>query len=449
MNKSVQLQRLFSMLAMSAYQTHRTKLLLLIQLLLQLQFQHQQIVCAISAHEINKKSNKSILTTRDLDSWWFRIVPTFTEEQFRSNFRMNRITFDLLHSQLAQYYSPYDQYVSRRLDSKLSLMIFLYRLGDPISYVKSKVPFGIPITTQHDHCRIWLKIIVQHLNNIHFPKGHDEWKKIAAEWKKMRVNRNIHLQENKQNELAMPFPNACGAIDGTYIYIRRPKASIQQAYFSRKKRHAINVQAIVDHNGKFISVFTGTPGSRNDPSVLRESDVYLNSFKTIPKGYFILGDAGYPALPWLMASYKPPSTGESMTRIQRKFNYVLSSNRILIERAFGALKGRWRKLKFLDIGNLDEINLYIIAAFKLHNFLLENDDEPDEAWINEALVDEYFHADNRVDLDIAGSNNESELTRELGKSTRDLLARQIMAILDPSYIINEAERHAQEEMIQI
>jgi hypothetical protein len=150
-----------------------------------------------------------------------------------------------------------------------------------------------------------------------------------------------------------------------------------------------------------------------------------------------------------MASYKPPSTGESMTRIQRKFNYVLSSNRILIERAFGALKGRWRKLKFLDIGNLDEINLYIIAAFKLHNFLLENDDEPDEAWINEALVDEYFHADNRVDLDIAGSNNKSELTRELGKSTRDLLARQIMAILDPSYIINEAERHAQEEMIQI
>jgi hypothetical protein len=42
----------------------------------------------------------------------------------------------------------------------------------------------------------------------------------------------------------------------------------------------------------------------------------------------------------------------------------------LIEIAFTFLKGKWRKLKFLDVTNLSLIPHILIAACVLHNYIL-------------------------------------------------------------------------------
>lgn len=77
---------------------------------------------------------------------------------------------------------------------------------------------------------------------------------------------------------------------------------------------------------------------------------------------------------WLITPYRDNG---HLTAHQKRFNRVLSSLRQKIERAISLLKGRWRKLLFLDHLDLElEVNI-IIAACVLHNFCLLNDDFDD------------------------------------------------------------------------
>ena len=78
----------------------------------------------------------------------------------------------------------------------------------------------------------------------------------------------------------------------------------------------------------------------------------------------ILGDPAYPALPWLM---KPYAENNSTTQQQHIFNYRQSRARMVIENAFGRLKGRWRcLLKRLDF-KLENIQHVVAACVVLHN----------------------------------------------------------------------------------
>ena len=59
-----------------------------------------------------------------------------------------------------------------------------------------------------------------------------------------------------------------------------------------------------------------------------------------------------------------------LTASQKTYNYKLSSTRQDIEQAFGLLKGRWRKLFYLDMLCQRKIVSVIVAACVLHNFCL-------------------------------------------------------------------------------
>lgn len=54
----------------------------------------------------------------------------------------------------------------------------------------------------------------------------------------------------------------------------------------------------------------------------------------------------------------------------KKINTLHSSNRVLIERAFGRLKGKWRWLKYLP---MEDLHMVITAACLLQNFLLREE----------------------------------------------------------------------------
>ncbi|CAM5089282.1 unnamed protein product [Eretmochelys imbricata] len=167
----------------------------------------------------------------------------------------------------------------------------------------------------------------------------------------------------------MGFPN-CGG--NTYPFLAPEHLGSQ--YINRKGYFSMVLQALVDHKGCFPDINVGWPGKVHDTRIFRNSGL----FEQLPEGtYFpdqkitigdvkmpivILGDPGYPLMPWLMKLY----TG-TLNSSKEQFNCRLSKCRMVVECAFGHLKAHWHSL--LTRLDLSEANIPIVidACCVLHN----------------------------------------------------------------------------------
>lgn len=87
--------------------------------------------------------------------------------------------------------------------------------------------------------------------------------------------------------------------------------------------------------------------------------------------YYLLGDSAYPNRSWLISPYK--NYGNLSVR-KKKWNFYYSQTRVVIEHSFGLLKGRWRRLLYLNVTNVERAPYIILACCVLHNFCLINSD---------------------------------------------------------------------------
>jgi len=116
----------------------------------------------------------------------------------------------------------------------------------------------------------------------------------------------------------------------------------------------------------------GLPGRMHDARVFRQSEIFRRiTNHLLPPDRHIIGDAAYPLLMNLLTPYR--DTGH-LTRAQIIYNTRLSSIRSIIERAFGLLKSKFRRLHYLDIADFNFGNKMIAAACVLHNFLIEHNE---------------------------------------------------------------------------
>ena len=90
-----------------------------------------------------------------------------------------------------------------------------------------------------------------------------------------------------------------GAIDCTHVKIRSPGGPNAELYRNRKGYFSVNVQGVCDADGIFTNIVARWPGSVHDSRIFDESLLrYQLENNEVPGS--ILGDSGYPNLPYLL-----------------------------------------------------------------------------------------------------------------------------------------------------
>ena len=311
-----------------------------------------------------KTRNRTFLN--DMASSW-------TDREWKQNFRVNKATFSLLCRELRGRLTRQST-VRDPLSVEQRVAISLWRLGTNVEYRTISHLFGVGISTVcvvlHDFCQS--VVDVMGLRYLSLPSED-----------KLRAIRDGFRTK-------WGFPQCIGAIDGTHIPIIAPKEHPLD-YYNRKGYHSLLMQALVDDEYRFLNVNTGWPGSVHDARMLSNSKLFQKceagtflprweeSLGTTTVPLLILGDPAYPLRPWLMK----PFSDTGLTPRQRKFNYQLSRSRVVVENAFGRLKGRWRTLMKRIDNDIKYVPTLVMACCVLHNLCELHGDQCEDDWLVE------------------------------------------------------------------
>lgn len=227
------------------------------------------------------------------------------------------------------------------------------------------------------------------------------------------------------------FPGVIGCIDGTYISMRCPANKIRSTYINRHDEVSMTMQGICDCKGRFQDVFTGPPSKVHDSRVLSLSSV-PQDLPTLGKvnKYHTLGDGAYPITEHLLTPFKNYG---NMTQDKCRYNYRLSSTRVVINNAFALLKQRFHQLRYIEFTSVEKITQFIIACCVLHNICLDSGDTGVEDLLTEDEREEIRQdallqiREKRAELD---QNRQPQTDREsvlrrLGELKRNTLMRQV------------------------
>ena len=256
----------------------------------------------------------------------------FGETSWKENLRMLQSSFNILCSEVRPYIQKQTTQLRHPVSVDRRMAVTLWRLATNIEYRTLSQLFGIGISTVgtivNETCDVISKRLLK--KYVCIPQGQ-------------------HMRENVNGfDAIWGFPQVAGAIDGSHIPIIRPKQSASD-YYNQKGYYSIILRGLVDFRGLFIDVYIGWPGKVHDARVFANSNVYAKgstgtlfpdwkrNLLGVDVPLVIFGDPAYPAMPWLM---KPYPENEHTPADKKQFNYRQSRARMVVENAFGRLKGR-------------------------------------------------------------------------------------------------------------
>lgn len=138
-----------------------------------------------------------------------------------------------------------------------------------------------------------------------------------------------------------------------------------------------------------MDVHTGNVGSVHDSRMFRTCDLKRlleTAAGRLPQQYHLLGDSAYSMQDYLLVPFRDNG---HLNAVQAAFNKAHSGTRVEVEHAIGLLKGKFRRLKDLDMTKLCEIPYVIFAACVLHNFIIiQNGVDEDDIDVSDEDDDE-------------------------------------------------------------
>ncbi|XP_065069830.1 uncharacterized protein LOC135694882 [Rhopilema esculentum] len=298
--------------------------------------------------------------------WWEKLWFTYDDKRFKQTLRVSRSTFEFILTRIRPQLER-QTLTEEPISPELRLAICLYRLGrgdylysigEMVGLARSTVTRIVNEVTQVIVFCLWEQFVS---NNM--PKTEDEFQ-----------SKILDMEELWQ------FPCSWAAVDGCHIPIKCPPGgqSSRKEYHNFKNFYSIVLMALVDAKYRFIWGSCGFPGNSHDSIILQSTSLWkkIKDGKMIPEicqqidavkiPPLILGDSAFPFESFLMKPY----TNAVLTKEQCYFNYRLSRARMVIEGAFGQLKGRWRFLLRKSEGNVYEIKVATLACLVLHNICL-------------------------------------------------------------------------------
>ena len=254
------------------------------------------------------------------------------------------------------------------ISPEFRLAICLYRLGrgDYTYSIAEMVGLGRSTVTTivNEVIEAIVSCLWTDCVSVHMPKTEDEFKE-----------KILYMEELWQ------FPFSWAAVDGCHIPVKCPPggSEARKEYHNFKKFYSIVLMALVDAKYRFIWGSCGFPGNSHDSIILQSTTLWsdIKDGKLLPNSCqreqnafippLILGDSAFPFESFLMKPY----TNAMVAKQQRYFNYRLSRARMVIEGAYGQLKGRWRFLLRKSESNLHETKIATLACMVLHNICLD------------------------------------------------------------------------------
>ena len=311
--------------------------------------------------------------------FWARTVQyVFKGSDWLENFRMSKETFDYLCNKLRDYIGKKSTNMRRPISVEERVAVTLWFLSTGSGFRSVAWLFGISKSSVSIIVRETCDAIVNVLQRkfIKIPSGE-------------MLNQVIDGFEQKWG-----FPQCAGAIDGSHIPVTSP-SEYRTDFYNRKGSYSIILQGLVDDKYRFTDIYVGWPGRVHDAHVFRKSGLFAKAssgillpeitkdIEGVRVPLVIVGDAAYPLMPWLM---KPFINNRRLDEEQKHFNYRQSRARMVVENAFGRLKGRWRVLlKRMEIG-IKSVPNVISACCVLHNMCEIWGEVFQDEWLEEVPI---------------------------------------------------------------
>ncbi|GBG78554.1 hypothetical protein CBR_g27779 [Chara braunii] len=236
---------------------------------------------------------------------------------------------------------------------------------------------------------------------------------------------------------ALGFPNCWGCIDCTHVYVDKPRSADGDDYCSgRNNRFFVVAQLVVDSELQILDFCYGFLGTVGDAWALKNTSLYRRALKgslfvdlpddpfraerpSIPSvlGGYLLGDGGYPNLPWIVIPY---GQQPHLTRAMQRFDALHKIVRSWVERFFGVFKMRFQYSYRPHITDMSREKLELRACCIIHNLLQAWGDMPEvDGELSDASSPDGPPPD--VDLRVDGAPLEYMFGRERGQAVRDAL----------------------------
>lgn len=200
------------------------------------------------------------------------------------------------------------------------------------------------------------------------------------------------------------FPGVIGCIDGTHVELSmKPDVQCPELFRNRKNRFSINVQVLFDAELSIRDIVTRWYGSAHDARIFRESLVN-DKLQDLPPHTWILGDSGYPCLPYLITPFLNPVSDP-----QRSFNISQKITRNVAERGIGCWKRRFPCLKVGLSVNVQRCPNIIVSTAVLHNIAVQRRESGDIGDI--FMLDVQPDAEHDNSTDIRGTTIRNEIVR--------------------------------------